>query len=196
MQKKTARVWGILTALIFCATIMCGGTGAYAMGNKQETAVPVKNTETSPTKAVSSELVGLLTSQLGVTTPQAEGGAGAIFQMAKSKLSAPDFGKIASVVPNMDTLLKAAPALGTAGDTAASAMKGINTLASLKESFSKLGLTTDMIGKFMPIILSYLQSKGGSTVSDLLSSAVNLPTVSMPSVPDAKSATDTLFKTK
>ncbi len=195
MKKSTVRKWGILTALLFCVAIMTVGTGAYAMGNKQETP-PVKKAETAPAKAASGELVGLLTSQLGVTAPQAEGGAGAIFQMAKSKLSPPDFGKIASVVPNMDTLLQAAPALKKANDTAASAMKTIDTLSSLKQSFSTLGLNADMIGKFMPIILSYLQSKGGSTVSQLLSSAVNLPTVSMPSVPNAKSATDTLFNTK
>ena len=194
MQKNSARTLSILMAVIFGATLMTAKTGICAMGNNQET-VPVK-TEASQTQAASGELTGLLTSQLGVTTPQAEGGAGAIFQMAKSKLSAPDFGKIASVVPNMDTLLKAAPALGTGENAATSAMQGINTLSSLKQSFSELGLSTDMVGKFMHVILSYLKSKGGSAVSGLLSTAVNIPSVSMPSVPSAKSVTNSLFNTK
>lgn len=192
-KKSITRMPCILTVIIFCAVTIMPGTGVYAMGNKQAATpaitTPVTKAETSPTKAVAGELVGLLTSRLGVTTPQAEGGAGSIFSLAKSKLSAPDFGKIASVVPNMDTLLKAATPPGTAGNMAASAMKGMNTLTSLYQSFSKLGLSADMVGKFMPIILSFLQSKGGSAVSGLLSSALNIP-----SVQNTKAITDTLFK--
>jgi len=42
----------------------------------------------SPSMAAQSGgLVNLLTGNLGVTTPQAEGGAGAIFSYAKQKLS-------------------------------------------------------------------------------------------------------------
>lgn len=199
MNKKILNRTVILAIMVFCTAIMTMGTGAYAMGNKQAAPVkpaPVKTVATSPAKAVAGELVGLLTSQLGVTTPQAQGGAGSIFSLAKTKMSASDFGQIASVVPDMATLLKAAPALGnvgvgTAGNTATSVMKRINTLSGIYQSFSKLGLSADMVGKFMPIILSFLQSKGGNAVSSLLSSALNIPALQ-----NAKAITDTLFNSK
>lgn len=60
----------------------------------------------------SPELVGQLTQGLSVTPQQATGGAGALFGLAKSKLSPADFGKIAAVVPGMDSFLKAAPSTG------------------------------------------------------------------------------------
>jgi len=40
------------------------------------------------------ELVDLLSSQVGVTTHQAEGGAGSIFQLAKQNLSVEDFASV------------------------------------------------------------------------------------------------------
>jgi hypothetical protein len=49
----------------------------------------------------SPELVGDLTKGLSITPQQATGGAGALFGLAKSQLSAADFGKIAAVVPGM-----------------------------------------------------------------------------------------------
>src|SRR2546430_16338330 len=65
--------------------------------------------------AAASELVGALTQQLGVTEQQATGGAGAIFGLAKSKLSPDNFGQVASVVPGMEGLLQAAPTGGGTG---------------------------------------------------------------------------------
>ena len=54
-------------------------------------------------------LVDTLTQKLGVTNGQAEGGAGAIFQVAKDKLSSEDFQSISQAVPGMDGMLDAAP---------------------------------------------------------------------------------------
>jgi|GEM_PF-2639575 len=120
MKPIMKKAFGTTAAMIFCLAVTA--TSIYAMGNKQAappaTTTPVKKAESSATKAAAGELVGLLTSQLGVTKPQAEGGAGSIFSLAKSKMSPSDFGQIASVVPDMDTLLKAAPAVASAGNTA------------------------------------------------------------------------------
>src|SRR5215203_4405431 len=58
----------------------------------------------------SPELVGMLTKELSITPEQAIGGSGALFGLAKSKLTPEDFTKVADVVPGMDGLLKAAPA--------------------------------------------------------------------------------------
>jgi hypothetical protein len=45
---------------------------------------------------------------------------------------------------------------------------GAGGLTSLAGGFSKLGLDAGMIGKFVPIILSFVQSKGGNAVKGIL----------------------------
>jgi len=113
-------------------------------------------------------LVGTLTSQLGVTNDQAAGGAGAIFQYAKSALPSADYGKVEKAVPEAAELIQKAPPadaagsmLGKAGGTAAGA-------AGLVSSFQKLGLSSDMVGKFTPVVVDYAQQKGGAEVGDIL----------------------------
>ncbi len=113
-----------------------------------------------------------MTSKLGVTSEQAAVGAGAIFKKAKDKLSSDDFVKIAVVVPGMDKLLKAAakPKKKGAFGGAMGKLSGISSLAS---TFSKLGLSPDMIGKFTGTILPFVKSKGGDSVMKLLKDALN-----------------------
>ena len=125
--------------------------------------------------ADATELVNLLTQKLGVTQEQAKGGAGAIFNTAKEKLSAEDFSKVENAVPGMDDLLAAAPksdALGgmTGGMQSfrGGGTEAVKGMASLPSSFSKLGLSPDMIGQFTPIVLDYVESKGGATVRKIL----------------------------
>ena len=120
------------------------------------------------------ELVSMLTQTLGVSESQAKGGAGLLFGMAKEKLGG-KFGEVSAAVPGMDSLLAAAPESGGAGKAlgglAASFGGGaekLGGLASLAGGFSKLGLDSGMVGKFIPVILSFVQSKGGDSVKNLL----------------------------
>ena len=119
-----------------------------------------------------ADLVSMLTKELGVTSEQATGGAGAIFDFAKGKLSADDFSKVAAAVPNMDTLLKAAPEAGGGLTKKLGGLTGaggsLGGLASLAGSFSKLGLNADMVSKFVPQILSFVESSGGADVMKIL----------------------------
>ena len=115
------------------------------------------------------ELIDQLTKSLGVNETQAKGGAGLIFKLAKDKLPAGDFSKVSAAVPGVDDLLKAAPAeggglLGGLGKM----FGGAGGLGSLAGGFSKLGLDAGMVSKFIPIILSFVQSKGGDGVKSLL----------------------------
>ena len=120
----------------------------------------------------SAGLVSQLTKGLSITPTQASGGAGALFSLAKSRLTAEEFTKVAGAVPGMDGLLKAAPAtrelpgLSTFGS---SLPGGLGGMASAAGSFQKLGLSPDMISKFVPVLLSYVQSRGGASTSALLS---------------------------
>ncbi len=117
----------------------------------------------SSVSADATELVNLLTQELGVTKEQAKGGAGAIFNTAKEKLSAEDFSKVENAVPGMDDLLQAAPKAD-----GLSSLLGGGEMGSLASSFSKLGLSPDMIGQFTPVVLDYVESKGGATVRNIL----------------------------
>ncbi len=99
--------------------------------------------------------------------------------MAKEKLGAGDFGKVASALPGITDLMKSAPAsggvLGGIGKLASGFGGGagqLGNLASLAGGFSKLGLDSGMIGKFIPIILTFAQSKGGDVVKSLLQKAL------------------------
>jgi hypothetical protein len=125
------------------------------------------------------ELVEQLVKNLGVSEDAAKGGSGLIFKMAQEKLGAGDFGKVASALPGITDLMKSAPesggVLGGIGKLASGLGGGagqLGNLASLAGGFSKLGLDSGMIGKFLPIILSFAQSKGGDAVKALLAKAL------------------------
>ena len=128
--------------------------------------------------ALDLSLVDQLTKTLGVSKTQASGGAGAIFDAASKTMSAEDFGKVTSALPEVKSLLNAAPkpdkesgGLGSLGSMLGDSGGTLSSLSNLKDTFSKLGLNSDMIVKFLPIIMSYAQSKGGNGVSGLLTSA-------------------------
>jgi Protein of unknown function VcgC/VcgE (DUF2780) len=134
-------------------------------------------TTSTPTYAGDMGLVDLLSSQLGVTQNQAEGGAGSIFQLAKQKVSVEDFSSIAKAVPGIDQMIGAAPKVEGSSSTLGgiSSMMGSNKLggmAGLTSSFKKLGLSGDMVSKFTPIILDYVKNKGGVNAMNLLKGAL------------------------
>lgn len=124
---------------------------------------------------LAADLVSLLTQNLGVTPQQAQGGAGAIFDYAKGKLGAADFSKVAAAVPGMDSLLSAAPKTGGTASNLTKLAGGTGSLgglSSLAEPFTKLGMSPDMVGKFVPEILSYVKSSGGDAVMKILQGAL------------------------
>jgi hypothetical protein len=116
----------------------------------------------------------MLTDQLGIKESQAQGGAGLIFNLAKEKLGGGDFSKIADVIPGIGDMMKSAPdsgggLMGAIGGLASSfGGDSLGNLAQLAGGFSKLGLDSGMIGKFIPIILSFVEGKGGESIKALL----------------------------
>jgi hypothetical protein len=134
----------------------------------------------STASVFANDLISVLTSQLGVTSEQASGGAGTLFQMAKTNLSESEFSQIAAVVPGIDEMMSAAESASKASETISSVTSMLSdnsstgNLASLASTFSELGMGSDMIGQFMPIILDYLQSTGGETVMSLMKGALSL----------------------
>ena len=112
-----------------------------------------------------SSLVGMLTSQLGVTPAQAGGGAAAIFSKASSNMSASDYAQLTSALPEIEKL-------GGSASTLSSATSMIGKGSSLVEQFSGLGMDGSLVEKFTPIILDYVKTKGSADLMGLLSSAL------------------------
>ena len=153
-----------------CRNFMgCGGIKV-----KKVIKTEAKNTRIYKRRKV-MELIELLIKNLGVREDQAEGGAGLLFNLAKEKLGGDDFSQVAQHVPGINELIGSAPksgGLGAALGGLASSIGGdtskLGDIASLASGFSELGLDSGMLGKFIPIILSFVQEKGGSGVKDLL----------------------------
>jgi hypothetical protein len=139
--------------------------------------------DSAPVAGQTPNLVDTLVRQLGITPEQAAGGAGSIFSTAKQSMSSTDFAKVTKAVPGMDQLLAAAPSQAAPSSSmtglmgvAASALGGsgssLGKLASLAGAFQSLGLNSDMVSKFIPVILQSIQSQGGSATTGLLQSAL------------------------
>jgi len=154
MKKRTSFI-GLIALVYFLLSL---GTPAFAEG---------------------LELVKLLVKNIGITTQQAEGGAGSIFNAAKQNMGVEDFLKVTTAMPEVESLMAAAPKTekgsGTLGGISSMLSENIGSvgkMAGLYNSFSRLGLSKDMVGQFIPLILDYAKSKGGETISNLLKTAL------------------------
>ncbi|UCH66414.1 MAG: DUF2780 domain-containing protein [Ignavibacterium sp.] len=127
------------------------------------------------------ELINQLVSSLDVSEDQAKGGAGLIFSYAKEKLGG-DFSQVTDAIPEATNLIDKAPSeggslggmLGGVASTIGGSLGDAGGLMSLAGGFSKLGLDSGLIGKFVPIILSFVQGKAGDGVKNLLAGVLKI----------------------
>ena len=130
----------------------------------------------SPASADTSKLIGSLVDTLGVTEDQATGGSGAVFREAKNNMAPGDYSQLLKAVPGIDSLMSAAPQTSGLAGKASSLLGGSGGSAAgavgLADSFSKLGLSSDMANQFVPIILDFVQTEGGEQAMTLLKSAL------------------------
>jgi hypothetical protein len=123
----------------------------------------------------SPALVGALAKEIGATSEQAAGAAGALFNVAKSRLTPQDFAQVAAAVPGMDALLRAAPATtGAVGTTGALPQLGASAagLTGAATAFTKLGLAPEAVAKSIPVLTSFVTKSGGAGVGNLLAGAL------------------------
>ncbi len=129
---------------------------------------------------VAMSIVEDIMKQVGVTQDQAEGGLGLIFKLAKEKLG-PEFSQVAQVVPNVNQLIGKAPADEAAGEEAGGGLMGmlggiadklgvggLGKLVELVAGFKKLGLDAETLQKYVKVVMTFIESKGGAAVKDLL----------------------------
>jgi hypothetical protein len=120
----------------------------------------------------SSDLINLLMSGADVSETQAKGGAGALFEMAKEKLPVDDFSKVAAVVPGMDNLLAAVPGLAPKRSMLGAAAIKLSGNAKVLAVFKKLGIDESKVALFTPILVSYIENKGGKELGGILAGAL------------------------
>ena len=115
-------------------------------------------------------LVSTLTSALGVTKPQATGGAGSLLQLAKQQLSGDDFSRITAAIPDSPALLKAAASITPTktDDSLLGTADLLSGASKLGNQFSALGLDSSMISNFADVMMNYLKKYQGSETSKLL----------------------------
>ncbi len=160
--------------LAFAAVIFFAWTAMPAAQTPEAPQVP--QTPETPTAAAAEgtanpKLVGALATALGATPRQAEGAAGSILNLAKSRLQPADWSKVAGAVPGIEGLLKAAPAVAEGGGGGAAGALGggkLGGLASLAGSFKQLGLPPGLVAKAVPIVTQHVLQSGGAGVGKLL----------------------------
>lgn len=150
--------------------------------NKVDQTLQAGEAATQAVPTTQSELTGILMQQTGVTQAQAEGGAGAMFQVAKQRMTNEAFGQLTQAVPGMDTYLAAAPQVttnpvgGLAGGllgAADSATGGaIGSATSLLSAFKQLNLSQDMVTQFTPVLVDYVKQQGSPQLSAVLQAAL------------------------
>ena len=120
-----------------------------------------------------SDLIGMLTKEMGISQSQAEGGAGALFGLAKEGMSAPDFSSLSKVIPDMSGLLGAVPSLG-GGKTSmlGKAAQSLTGMPAVTAAFEKLGMNQTHVALMTPMLVGYVEDKGGKALSGLFSKAI------------------------
>jgi len=126
----------------------------------------LKSTANSAMNSASGSLTSMLSSKLGVTQNQAEGGVGSILKLAQEKLSAGDFDQVAKAIPGASKYLDKAKSLGAYTGA-------LGNLAGLNGALSKLGIPPETSAKLIPAVTNYVGKIGGSKTGALLKSALS-----------------------
>jgi hypothetical protein len=141
------------------ANAVSGATG----GQQKATAAPE-----------AAGLLNALGTQLNVTPQQAVGGTGALLGLAKNKLTTNDYSQLSQSVPGLDQLsgTKALGSLGglggmlggsSGGNSAInSALGNVQSMGDVNKAFNAMGMDSNMVGQFVPVILQYLGQQGAS----------------------------------
>lgn len=140
--------------------------------------------DTQPAVNTAKNATGLtdtLVQQLGISPLQASGGAGALFQVAQSRMSGTDFQQLTKSVPEVGSLLNsvAKPKNSGLSQIAAgtSALIGdknntLGAVAGLADTYQSLGLSTDMVNQFIPVVTDYISKNAAPKLTEALISSL------------------------
>lgn len=174
---KLASVLSVLFTVFAISTPASAGwldKASEAAKKVVETPATTATAADTSTAAQSTELVGSVMSQLGLSQSQAEGGLGSLLSLAQSNLGGNDFSQLTSSIPNADSLLAAVPSMSSdsgmsgllskAGDLGSS----LQGTAMVYDAFEKLGISKEYIMPMVDIAKNYLEQSGSEGTVDLL----------------------------
>ena len=110
-------------------------------------------------------LIGMLTSKLGVTDNQAQGGMGSLLTLAKEKMKGADFSKLTNLLPQASKYMDTAKQLGAVAGP-------LKNMAGLDGALSKLGMNSETVKKFAPTVTDYVGKIGGDSTKNALLAAL------------------------
>ncbi len=154
MKSLRSLMFVILLLPIFAAAQSMDSLKGFASSNAVKGAAD----------ALGGSLPGLLQSQLGLSEDQAAGGLGSMLSLANEKLSASEYDKLAGMIPGAEQYLETAKSLGALSEP-------LKNMSDLTNALSSLGISPDVISKFVPMVTGYLGKSGGAEVQNLLTKA-------------------------
>jgi len=130
------------------------------------------NTQTQSLGGLSKQtsLVNQIMTSADVNEEQATAGAGALFEMAEGKMDAEDFKKVEQAVPDMGKMLDAVPAIGGKTSMLGTAATSLTGMPKVQAVFDKMGISKDKVTMFTPVIVNYVEKKGGKALGQKLGS--------------------------
>ncbi len=148
------------TVLASCIalSLTVASLSAFDFGSLIQTVAPVAAPAADTTLA-SNPLIKNITTATGVTPTQAVGGTAVILNEAKTNMAPSDYSALSSQMPQLGTIMSAAP----------TGLMGSGTVAS---QFGALGMDPAMIDKFTPLILQYIQTGSTPGMAQLVQAAL------------------------
>ncbi|WP_370979697.1 DUF2780 domain-containing protein [Agaribacterium sp. ZY112] len=137
---------------VMAVCLLGAGCGA---SNETKDSMDSAASSLSAGSLVGTDLFSSISSSLGVTEQQAQGGTGALLALAKNKLTDQGMGMMAK-------------GLSSGSSEYASALSGIKSMDSVEAIFSQLGMDPSMVSKFTPMLMDYIGGKGGSDLTSAL----------------------------
>jgi len=120
------------------------------------------------------ELIRQLVEQLGITSDQAKGGLGALLSVAREKLGDEKYSQLTTAVPGLSGMETSAPqggtlsAVGALAGSLGGSLGKLGSMGQLADKFAAIDLGNDMLGRFLPLVLTFVEQKGGSAAKQLL----------------------------
>ena len=122
-------------------------------------------------QAQTSDLIGMLTKEMGITKDQAEGGAGSLFNFGKESMTDTDFGSLTDIIPDMSGLLGAVPSLG-GKSMLGKATAALTGMPAVTAAFEKLGLSQTHVALMTPLLVNYVEKKGGAALAKIFGKSI------------------------
>ena len=148
-------------------------------GQANTTGQPLQQGQQAVNAIQPGSLAELLVQRTGVTGAQAQGGAGALFQIAKQAMPADSFAQLEQSVPGMQGMLGAAPApsqqgglAGQLGAIAGTSGGTAGNLLSVVSAFQQQGMSPAMVQQFIPVVIDYVKAHGNDALVNTLSAAL------------------------